>query len=546
MKPCCVKMEKIKNLKGLIDEHKADKQRRYKCYFCRFTNPMFPVVHNHVLKSHPHKTVFNCDYVACLKLFFSSKEEKNKHMEEQHSSNNDRQKVLVRCVHCERVYLDKRSLWAHVKLRHQNFIDLRCNFGNCVEYLKSEADRQQHIMEVHGNKKNAIKCTYCDKVFPKTKSLNTHTKKTHGNTMIMCHYQNCSSFFKCEADRLQHEKEKHLTSGNIRKCVYCDRWVVAIRSHVSSYHKNIAIGCNYSASCSSYFKSKSDRDKHVQTVHQVTKIRPTVECIYCGKSYRHSIFKHMKIMHAGETPIRCSIFNCTQYFKSQEDCDKHFKEIHQEKQKLQNFFCPKCSYKTHDRSFLKYHFQRIHDGKEKLKCTQCPASHRTYRSAVALKLHIRITHLDIKKCPHCNKSMHKYKLTAHLLSEYCYLCNVNYQCAISMKEHKKWCKRKCEICLKVFRSAFPLLRHVTDFHKIVNVTKLTWLGDLRNLKKNVKCEICECCFYDSRAFSRHVKSVHSDQQPWLSCDHCKKQFPQRALMEKHMISDHGFISMRQQ
>ena len=173
------------------------------------------------------------------------------------------------------------------------------------------------------------------------------------------------------------------------------------------------------------------------------------------------------------------------YFKTQEDCDKHYVEIHYEKDKSMIFACSKCSYKTNEKNSLAYHIKNMH-GHERLKCIKCPASQTTYKSALALKQHIQYIHLDIKVCPHCNTSMSKHKLSSqHLLSQYCPVCKIKCICIGAMTKHKKMCKRKCEICLKEFGGT-QLLQHLNKDHKLVDLQDLTWLGDLRNLTKSVK------------------------------------------------------------
>jgi hypothetical protein len=266
--------------------------------------------------------------------------------------------------------------------------------------------------------------------------------------------------------------------------------------------------CNYTSRCSSFFKSDSERDEHVKAVHLAGKIKQKVDCIFCGKSYPKGSL-HVKFMH-GDIAIKCSQRKCGKYFKKQDDCDKHFKEHHHKKEKSKTIFCPKCSYKTHNKTLYQQHFQNKH-GKEDLKCAQCPESEKTYRSKQLLKQHISVSHvnpLDMQICPHCNISISKRSLRFHLVSEQCSLCKVNYLCAGTMKEHKKWCKLKCEICLREVTSEIALLNHVNGVHNIMDVKKLKWLGDLRYLPKEFDCDKCERCFYTLDGLRRHFKMTH--------------------------------------
>jgi len=288
-----------------------------------------------------------------------------------------------------------------------------------------------------------------------------------------------------------------------------------------------------------FFKTEIDRDEHIKAVHLAIKIKQKVECIFCGNSYPKGT-SHVKLMH-GDIAIKCSQRKCGKYFINQEDCDKHFKQHHHHKEKSKTIFCPKCRYTTNNKTLFQQHSQNKH-GKEKLRCTQCPGIEKTYRSKQLLKQHISARHpLDMQICPHCNISTSKRSLLFHLVSEQCSLCKVNYLCTGTMKEHKKWCKQKCKICLKDFTSDFELLEHFPRSHKYVDVKKLSWLGDLRYLSKKFKCEKCERCFYKMSALCHHVKLVHIKKKSLFSCDLCMKVLKARVYMEKHMSLIHGFI-----
>jgi hypothetical protein len=214
-KSCYVKIENIKNSALLLNGEAAS----YKCYFCNKTYTNFPLLNNHLKKNHPKKSFFNCDFVACLHLFFSSEVEKNKHMKEQHSSSSDRPKIS-RCIYCDKVYLCSNVLKTHVWYVHQN-ISIRCNYINCNKFLKNEADRDLHVQEEHG--KNHHQCVYCEKVGESRNSLRMHVHNQHRKMIVKCNYSKCTEYLKSEADRPKHMEEKHAAREN----VYCDKWMQA-------------------------------------------------------------------------------------------------------------------------------------------------------------------------------------------------------------------------------------------------------------------------------------------------------------------------------
>ena len=477
MKPCCVKIEKLKiakkNKKGV-----ENLERTYKCHLCMKISPCYFGLNIHMRKKHPERIFFKCAYVSCLHLFFDSDEERKKHAAEQHSSDSDGPKLF--------------------------------------------------------------QCDSCSKVYKSHYVLSAHMASIHGISIVMCSYPKCEEFFKNEADHQQHFSENHQRSENAKTCIYCGRWMTmkSLRRHILEQHQAIAIECSYSNHCASFFLTKNERDEHIKKVHLAEQIKKMVTCIYCGLSFvRGTCFStHVRLMHKGVS-IKCRFLNCGMFFKTQEECDEHFKELHEEKDKSKNILCPKCSYKTNDTKCFNVHFKFKH-GKDKLKCNQCEGSVKIFKSIEALKHHVRTKHKK-QTFPHCNKSMMKCYISLHLTTEYCSVCKVKQLCKGMISEHKKLCKPKCEICQYKNNSGIRLLKHLTNVHKVVDFKKLTWLGDLRNLKKNMECEKCEGYFYNATALSRHIRKFHGENK-LLSCDLCKKQLHSHFNIERHMLTAHGF------
>jgi hypothetical protein len=357
--------EKIKILPG--SSNAAEVPRIYKCYFCNMTSTAYPKINEHIWKKHPnlHKTFYKCDYIACLHLYFNSEEEKNKHTEEQHSSNSDGKKVEL-CVYCDKVFMNRKNLCGHLAHAHKKIV-VRCNYNNCFEYLKSEADRQQHL------------------------------------------------------------EEKHQPRENMKQCMYCDMWVRFMPVHVSYNHKDVAIRCNYPVNCFTYFKSESDRDDHIKSVHQMQEnVDLNVVCKYCGKSCPRKSFLANHIAKKHTNIVKCEFKRCGEYFETRADCEKHFQENHLEMEKSKKIFCPECSYKTNMNHLFVQHFEIMH-GKECIKCPQCPGSKKTYKSEHALQRHLLYTkHAEKLVCPHCNLSIIKSQLSNHLQSETCLICKNNF------------------------------------------------------------------------------------------------------------------------
>jgi uncharacterized C2H2 Zn-finger protein len=276
MKPCCVKIEKLKipsepNAEGST----ATNPRTYECHLCQKISPSIGGHSLHMTKKHPKEIFFKCAYLACFHLYFDSEKEREKHTVEQHSSDSDGPKLF--------------------------------------------------------------QCDSCNKAFRNRFKLNAHMVSSHGTIIIKCRFRRCETYFNNESDHQQHFEENHLPRENSKKCIYCGLWILGASSwhrHMSELHKRIAIRCSYSKRCPIYFLCEIDRDEHVKKVHLVEKI---VNCIFCGMSYAmESYYNHMQYVHKG-VAIKCSFQYCGKFFKTQDECDTHFKELHHNKEKSKNF-----------------------------------------------------------------------------------------------------------------------------------------------------------------------------------------------------------------
>nr|XP_029728029.1 zinc finger protein Xfin-like isoform X3 [Aedes albopictus] len=116
--------------------------------------------------------------VTCSKcgLEFPSKEEKLKHMTDEHGEN------LFKCSRCPKVFSHKNSLVRHEKLPHSeqdylaNSIDPTI-CSKCGQDFPSKEEKLKHMTKEHGE--NLFKCSQCPKVFFHKNSLVRHEKLPH-------------------------------------------------------------------------------------------------------------------------------------------------------------------------------------------------------------------------------------------------------------------------------------------------------------------------------------------------------------------------------
>jgi transcription elongation factor Elf1 len=82
-------------------------------------------------------------------------------------------------------------------------------------------------------------------------------------------------------------KEVHEILGERLKCIYCAKFMKnkgLSKYHIDKWHSDIVIKCNFHEGCLTFFKTEQDKEKHINEVHKVEKIREKFDCIYCGQT----------------------------------------------------------------------------------------------------------------------------------------------------------------------------------------------------------------------------------------------------------------------
>jgi KRAB domain-containing zinc finger protein len=255
-------------------------------------------------------------------------------------------------------------------------------------------------------------CNLCQIIFKSYYTLNNHIKKNH-HVRVRCRSRFCGIYFFTEAERQQHEEEVH--GNKVHKCIYCgtlfSKGSDKLYEHIKKKHKE-AIKCEYKYHCPNYFHTKSQLDEHILKVHIGTLSHADqVQCIYCGKimNDKYHLHSHTHDVHAA-IRIKCRFLGCATYFLSQIDSDEHYRLQHQPGESLKRWKCPKCTYRTTLKHSLLLHIQRIHR-KATLKCPKCP---KTFSVQLNYKAHLRSYHGERCTCEHCGKILQRRSLLHHI------------------------------------------------------------------------------------------------------------------------------------
>ena len=176
----------------------------------------------------------------------------------------------------------------------------------------------------------------------------------------------------------------------------------------------------------------------------------------------------------------------------------------------------------------------------RVKCEQCD---KDYSCHTALKNHVEIVHLQLKKqcdqCPTFFKTI--TGLRYHMESQHqnktypCTQCDRVFMKDISLNDHvlrhhEKRLDFKCEYCGKDWPSLVEVNRHIRITHnskvncdicdKVIGNPRGLWLHKIFHHKEIGDAWICEKCprrkchaFHTKVAYDKHMREVHENIKP---------------------------------
>jgi hypothetical protein len=344
-----------------------------------------------------------------------------------------------RCMLCNRAFTLHYSMVQHMHRKHAGLFILCKHNRMCTEIFQTEAEKSEHILGLKN--KNLKKCDFCNLWYHKNQ-IEFHLKRHHKNdNFIRCSYFYCSTRFRSEVEKQNHEALVHATTKMI-KCIFCNLFFCEINMlrHFQTRHKSLipfAFKCN--VKCRKYFLTELELNEHKAIVHSKYFERCKFKCIYCNKIYLKTTLlrRHINSMHA-EVKICCNYHFCFQYFHTQAQANFHFEQHHQKIEDKKKFRCLKCNYRSSEKANCDRHVSQIH-GDKSLPCSKCQ---KLFGSSAALKIHLRFAHKPPKVCPHCNKRYSRIEV--HLKEEKCKICQKDLLCINSAQLHKEVCKFQTE------------------------------------------------------------------------------------------------------
>ena len=269
------------------------------------------------------------------------------------------------CPDCNKYFEKSRYMKQHYHNIHGRIQITKCKV--CEKEFLSKSRMLAHLNLVH----NAIpkKCSDCGKSFSNATNLKTHYNSFHKGIKYEC--DQCDYVATQRGHLKEHNLSKH--EGIVYTCNLCDKKYSqkkALKKHkcMDAETKHFDL-----------YKFRRNREHlHKKKTH------PTV-CPDCGKSFASAkgMVVHYDSDHDG---IRYSCNQCEKQFKQIGHLHMHIKSIHE----LVKYNCNKCEYQATQPQHLRNHILSKHEG-IKFPCGQCSSQ---YSNKADLKKHLRVKHHD--------------------------------------------------------------------------------------------------------------------------------------------------------
>ncbi|XP_071943668.1 uncharacterized protein [Antedon mediterranea] len=207
-----------------------------------------------------------------------------------------------------------------------------------IKQKRKRASKDETMIKSKQIKEIDLKCTECNSVFRRERSLRDHIKLRHNteqSNLPKCNI--CNKTFLYESIVKRHMTLQHSHDRT---------------KHVSNHPKGFL--CE---TCGATFTQKHTLKLHM---NKHLNIKPYV-CNHCGKTFTWlNALEYHERTHTGERPYSCHL--CSQRFKTPSDLKRH-QVVHT---KEKPFACSLCPKKFSQSTTLRKHFSKIHGTSDRM------------------------------------------------------------------------------------------------------------------------------------------------------------------------------------
>ncbi|VEN35908.1 unnamed protein product [Callosobruchus maculatus] len=488
-------------------------------------------------RRHPtFRTSVSKKVLGCTKCTYQSTNVKclREHLIIKHPEISDN-RILARCIYCNKTFKGKQGLDYHIVKRHPDFIaSVSSKIHECTQctYKTTKSSNiRRHLFtnhpEVAGNR-ILSRCIYCNKTFKSKLGLDDHIVKRHPDFIASV----SSKIHECT------------------QCTYKTTYVRCLREHLMIKHpemsgNRILSRCIY---CNKTFKSKLGLDDHIVKKHPdfiasvSSKIHDCTQCTYKTTHVKclrdHLMIKHPEISGNG---ILTRCIYCNKTFKSKLGLDDHIVKRHPDtitsvSSKIHEF--TQCTYKTTRSPNIRQHLitnpPEVPGNRILTRCIYC---NKTFKSKLGLDDHIVKRHPDaiasvsskIHECTQCTyKTTRSDHIRDHLITKHPEVAGNR------ILSRRIYCNKtfRCIFCNKTFKRKLVLDNHIIKIHP--------------DFIASVSSKIHECtrCTYKT-TISTHIRQHLITNHPEVAgnailsrCMYCNKTFTRKTTLDDHIIKTH--------
>eukprot|EP00088_Acartia_fossae_P024070 TRINITY_DN2504_c2_g1_i3.p1 TRINITY_DN2504_c2_g1~~TRINITY_DN2504_c2_g1_i3.p1 ORF type:complete len:616 (+),score=167.97 TRINITY_DN2504_c2_g1_i3:81-1928(+) len=245
----------------------------------------------------------------------------------------------------------------------------------CNYKAKSQIGLEQHAFEQHEANRLCTQCGHLSETFEDyLKHDKSHSMSCEVCQKIILGARNLRVHMKLHETKVEDSSEV-----NRIPCDICGHLLRAnsMYSHMLHVHSSEVHKCDV---CDFTTNTKPKLN-----IHRRKHFKKLVECPECKKMVK-DLNLHFFRSCANKKKERLPCHLCNKSFAFKDGLERHIKHIHQ---KIMNFHCEHCDYKTYSGFNLRIHISKMHTKEEMEKiCQFCN------QKTVGLDYHIRIYHMD--------------------------------------------------------------------------------------------------------------------------------------------------------
>ncbi|VEN35893.1 unnamed protein product [Callosobruchus maculatus] len=545
--------------------HIADNNRiARRCIYCDKTFKSKQGLNYHIIKRHPDfiasvsRTVHECTKCTYKTVYTSDLKQ---HMVK-HSDIADKNRIISRCLYCNKPFTRKLTLDDHIVRSHPDFIAsvsgkvhecTKCTYKTVISHdLKLHMVTHSHIAD---NNRIARRCIYCDKTFTRKQGLDDHIIKMHPDftasvsskvhECTKCAYKTTGT--KTELPRKDQEvvADKE-TDGDTFVCYHCE-YAIRSKRHLID-HMKVHRNRKYIYSCC-YCDFRTNLGR-LFTTHNKTHSSESkqFEALHIEEENMDDNFNQGNAMLIDS---ETSVVNK----RSSRARESVSSKVHQ---------CTKCNYKTTKTEYLKRHLVTHSDNRIAIRCTYCT---KTFKRKQGLDDHIIKTHPDfiasisskIHQCTQCTyKTTISTHIRQHLITNHpevagnrilsrCIYCNKTFKGKVGLDDHivKKHPDFIASVSSKIHECT--QCTYKTTMSTLIRQHLITYHPEVAGNRILSRCIYCDKTFVHKQTLDDHIVRKHPDFIASVSrkihqCTHCTYKTTISLYIRRHLITNHPEVA----